>query len=258
MGEKVGASSSLTHAENVKHAKNEHEMYRKKAVATDGFFQTSSYSGCSNIMPENLPLYSSAPLLCSGITVYSPMRRYGLDKPGIQVGIVGFGGLGHLAIRFARDFGANATVISSSLKKKEEAFDKFGVHSFLVSNPSEEMDAANGTLDAILDTLLMVHPLDPLFSLLKPLGKLVIVGVLETPFEVPAPSLLQGEKILAGSATGSVKETQEMMEFAAKHNIVVDVEVIPIDYVNTAMDRIEKSDVKYCFVILIVNTLKSS
>ncbi|KAI5666894.1 hypothetical protein M9H77_16747 [Catharanthus roseus] len=267
-GDKVGVSFIIDTCRECETCKNELEMYCKKAVATDGFFETSSYGGCSNIMvadknfvvlwPENLPLDSGAPLLCSGITVYSPMRRYGLDKPGIQVGIVGLGGLGHLAIRFAKAFGANVTVISSSLKKKEEALDKFGVDSFLVSNHSEEMEAAYGTLDAILDTLPVVHPLDPLFSLLKPLGKLIIVGAPETPFEVAAPSLLQGGKILAGSAAGSMKETQEMVDFAAKHNIVADVEVIPIDYVNTVMDRIEKSDVKYRFVIDIGNTLKSS
>ncbi|KAI5666901.1 hypothetical protein M9H77_16754 [Catharanthus roseus] len=251
-GDTVGVSFIIDTCRECETCKNELEMY---SVATDGFFETSSYGGCSNIMvvdknfavlwPENLPLDSGAPLLCSGITVYSLMRRYGLDN-------------WNSTIRFAKAFGANVTVISSSLKKKEEALGKFGADSFLVSNHLEEMEAANGTLDAILDTLPVVHPLDPLFSLLKPLGKLIIVGAPETPFEIAAPSLLQGGKILAGSAAGSMKETQDMVDFAAKHNIVADVEVIPIDYVNTAMDRIEKSDVKYRFVIDKGNTLKSS
>nr|WPM01482.1 ajmalicine/mayumbine synthase [Rauvolfia tetraphylla] len=238
-----------------------------KLESTDGHFGTN-YGGCSDIMvadekfvvlwPENLPPDSGVPLLCAGITTYSPMRRYGLDKPGMRVGIAGLGGLGHLAVRFAKAFGANVTVISSSLEKKREALEKFGADSFLVSSDLEQLQSAAGTLDGIIDTMPVFHPIEPFLALLKPLGKLIILGVPEKPFEVPAPALLMGGKLMAGSSSGSMKETQELLDFAAKHNITADVDVIPIDYVNTAMKRIAKSDVKYRFVIDVGNCLKSA
>ncbi|KAL1801962.1 hypothetical protein ACET3Z_030609 [Daucus carota] len=207
--------------------------------------------------PENLPLDSGAPLLCAGITTYSPLKYFALDKPGTRVGVVGLGGLGHLAVKLAKAFGAHVTVISTSESKKKEALEKLGADSFLISRDQEQLQDATSSLDGIIDTVSATHPLAPLLGLLKPNGKLVMVGGPEKPLEVPVFPLLVGRKILAGSNIGGLKETQEMLDFAAKHNITADVEVIPMDYVNTAMERLLKSDVRYRFVIDVANTLKS-
>uniref|UniRef100_A0A2N9ESB3 Uncharacterized protein n=1 Tax=Fagus sylvatica TaxID=28930 RepID=A0A2N9ESB3_FAGSY len=157
--------------------------------------------------------------------VYSPLKFYGLDKPGMHVGVVGLGGLGHVAVKFAKAMGVKV---------------------------------AQGTLDGIIDTVAVVHPLLPLIGLLKSHGKLVMVGAPDKPLELPIFPLIMGRRIVGGSCIGGMKETQEMVDFAAKHNITADIEVIPIDYVNTAMERLLKADVRYRFVIDIGNTLKSS
>ncbi|KAL8132745.1 mannitol dehydrogenase-like [Apium graveolens] len=207
--------------------------------------------------PENLPLDSGAPLLCAGITTYSPLRHFGLDKPGTKVGIVGLGGLGHVAVKIAKAFGAHVTVISTSEGKRKEATEKLGADSFLVSRDPEQLKGAMGSMDGIIDTVSANHPVVPLLGLLKADGKLIMIGLPDKPMEVPAFPLVFGRKTLAGSAIGGLKETQEMLDFAAKHNITADVEVIPVDYVNTAMERLMKSDVRYRFVIDIGNTLKA-
>uniref|UniRef100_A0A6N2M641 Enoyl reductase (ER) domain-containing protein n=1 Tax=Salix viminalis TaxID=40686 RepID=A0A6N2M641_SALVM len=207
-------------------------------------------------IPENLPLDSGAPLLCAGITVYSPLRFYGLDKPGMHVGVVGLGGLGHVAVKFAKAMGLKVTVISTSLKKKEEALEHLGAHSFLVSRDPDQMQAAAGTMDGIIDTVSAAHPLFPLLGLLKTQGKLVLVGAPVKPLELPVFPLIMGRKIVGGSSIGGMKETQEMIDFAAENNITADVEVIPMDYVNTAFERLAKADVRYRFVIDVGNTLK--
>ena len=209
-------------------------------------------------IPDSIPLHAGAPLLCAGITVYSPLRYYGLDKPGMQIGVVGLGGLGHVAVKFAKAFGAKVTVISTSPNKKQEAIERLGADSFLVSRDQEQMQAARGTLDGIIDTVSAAHPLLPLLSLIKTHGKLVMVGAPEKPLEIPAFALIGGRKTMAGSCIGGMKETQEMIDFAAKHNITADVEMIPMDDVNKAMERMLKQDVKYRFVIDIANSLKSS
>ncbi|KAJ1410335.1 Polyketide synthase, enoylreductase domain [Sesbania bispinosa] len=229
---------------------------------------TTTYGGYSDSMvadehfvvqiPDNMPLDAAAPLLCAGITVYSPLRYFGLDKPGLHVGVVGLGGLGHVAVKFAKAFGANVTVISTSPNKQKEAIEHLGADSFLISRDQDQMQAAMGTMDGIIDTVSANHPLLPLLGLLKSHGKLVMVGAPEKPLELPVFPLLMGRKIVAGSNIGGMKETQEMIDFAAEHNVKPDIEVIPIDYVNTAMERLLRADVKYRFVIDIGNTLKPS
>ncbi|GFP83962.1 8-hydroxygeraniol dehydrogenase, partial [Phtheirospermum japonicum] len=196
-------------------------------------------------------------LLCAGITTYSPLRYFGLDKPGLHVGVVGLGGLGHVAVKFAKAFGTKVTVVSTSLSKKKEAIEKLGADEFLVSSDQEQMQAAAGTLDGIIDTVSAVHPLLPLVTLLKPHGKLILVGVPEKPLELHAYPMIMGRRTISGSGIGGMKETQEMIDFAANHNILPDVEMIPIDYVNTAMKRLANSDVKYRFVIDIARSLKA-
>nr|WPM01478.1 tetrahydroalstonine synthase 4B [Rauvolfia tetraphylla] len=267
VGEKVGVGGVVGACRICEMCANEVEQYCPKAVATDGFMGSGQYGSCSDIMvadedflvlwPENLPLDCGVPLLC-GVTIYSPMRRFGLDKPGTHIGIAGLGGFGHMAVRFANAFGTKVTVISSSAKKKRETLEKLGADSFLVSTNPEKMQAAAGTLDAIIDTIPVVHPLEPLLALLKPFGKLITICAVDAPCQLYTGALLQGGKSIVGSSHASMKDTQEMIDFVAKHNIVADVEVIPIDYVNAAMKRLEKSDVKYRFVIDVGNTLKSA
>ncbi|KAI3462151.1 hypothetical protein Pfo_018814 [Paulownia fortunei] len=270
VGDKVGVGCLVGSCRQCDQCTNDLENYCPKQILTysaaysDG---TITYGGYSDLMvadehfvirwPENLPLDAGAPLLCAGITTYSPLRHFGLDKPGLNVGVVGLGGLGHVAVKFAKAFGTKVTVISTSLSKKKEAIENLGADDFLVSRDPEQMQAAAGTLDGIIDTVSAIHPLVPLISLLKPQGKLILVGAPEKPLELPVFPLIVGRKSITGSAIGGLKETQEMIDFAAKHNILPDVEMIPIDYVNTAMERLLKSDVKYRFVIDIAKSLKS-
>ncbi|KAL2503927.1 Cinnamyl alcohol dehydrogenase 7 [Abeliophyllum distichum] len=263
VGDKVGVGCLVGSCRECDSCTKNLENYCTKQVLTYGAEDidgTTTYGGYSDIMvvnehfvirwPENLPQDAGAPLLCAGITTYSPLRHYGLDKPGLHIGIVGLGGLGHVGVKFAKAFGAEVTVISTSMNKKKEAIELLGADSFLVSRNEEEMRGAGGTLDGIIDTVSAVHSLSPLLSLLKPDGKLIMVGAPDKPLELPIfPDLITGRKVVAGSLIGGLKETQEMIDFAAEHNILPDVEIIPMDYVNTAMERLVKSDVKYRFVI---------
>ncbi|CAL5371203.1 unnamed protein product [Camellia sinensis] len=269
VGDKVGVGCIVGSCHSCDNCANDFENYCPKILLTynsiyyDG---TPTYGGYSNIMvanehfviriPDNLPLDACAPLLCAGITTYSPLKYFGLDKPGMHVGVVGLGGLGHAAVKFAKAFGVKVTVISTSPGKKKEAIEQLGADSFVVSHEPDQMKGVMGTLDGIIDTVSASHPLLPLIGMLKSHGKLVLVGLPVKPTELPVFPLVLGGKIVAGSCIGGIKETQEMIDFAAKHNITADIEVVPIDYVNTAIERLMKADVKYRFVIDIGNTLK--
>ncbi|XP_034690891.1 probable mannitol dehydrogenase isoform X1 [Vitis riparia] len=271
VGDRVGVGCMVGACHSCDSCDNDLENYCPKMVFTysapyhDG---TTTYGGYSDVMvaeeryvvriPDNLPLDAGAPLLCAGITVYSPLQHFGLTKPGMHIGVVGLGGLGHVAVKFAKGFGVKVTVISTSPSKKKEAIEHLGADYFLVSRDPDQMQAAMGTMDGIIDTVSAVHPLLPLIGLLKSQGKLVMVGAPNRPLELPVFPLIMGRKVVAGSCIGGMKETQEMIDFAGKHNITADVEVIPMDYVNTAMERLEKADVRYRFVIDIGNTLKSA
>nr|GMD17061.1 8-hydroxygeraniol dehydrogenase-like [Ipomoea batatas] len=245
---------------------NDLENYCPGCVPTYNAYGTVTFGGYSDIMvadehfvvrwPENLPM-EAAPLLCAGITTYSPLRYFGLDKPGMHIGVVGLGGLGHMAVKFAKAFGTKVTVISTSASKKEEAIERLGADSFLISRDQEQMQAAMNTLDGIIDTVSANHPVVPLLGLLKTNGKLVMVGIPEKPLDLPVFPLIMGRKLVAGSGIGGMKETQEMLDFSSKHNITPDVEIIPMDYVNTALERLVKADVKYRFVIDVAKTMKS-
>ncbi|KAK3416663.1 hypothetical protein EUGRSUZ_H02433 [Eucalyptus grandis] len=271
VGDKVGVGCLVESCRSCANCKEDLENYCPKMILSYGskFYDgTITYGGYSDNMvsdehfvikiPDNLPLDGTAPLLCAGITVYSPLKYYGLDKAGMHLGVVGLGGLGHMAVKFAKAMGLKVTVISTSPNKKKEAMDRLGADGFLISRNTEEMQLAMGTMDGIIDTVSAVHALLPLIGLLKSHGKLVLVGAPEKPLELLAAPLLMGRKIVGGSLIGGIKETQEMIDFAAKHDIVADIELIPMDYVNTAMERLSKADVKYRFVIDITNSLKSS
>ncbi|KAE8010491.1 hypothetical protein FH972_006859 [Carpinus fangiana] len=207
------------------------------------------------LVPNNLPLAATAPLLCAGISVYSPMMHYRLSDAGQHLGVVGLGGLGHLAVKFAKALGMKVTVISTSPAKQKEAVEQLGVDQFLLSHDQDKLQAAMGTMDGILDTVSAPHSLLPLIELLKTDGKLILVGAPIKAPELPHIPLMLGRKIVGGSAAGGMKETQEMMDFAGKHNVTADVEVIAMEYINTAFERLAKGDVKYRFVIDVANTL---
>ncbi|XP_043711790.1 probable mannitol dehydrogenase [Telopea speciosissima] len=268
VGDKVGVGCLVGACHSCDNCKNDLENYCPKSIQTYNWINvdgTKTYGGYSDLMvaneryivrmPENMPLEGGAPLLCAGITVYSPMKYYGLCSPGMHLGVVGLGGLGHVAVKFGKALGMKITVISTSIGKKQEALERLGADAFLISRDQEQMQAATGTMDGIIDTVSADHPLLPLMALLKTNGKLVMVGAPERPLQLPVFPLLMGRKMVAGSCIGGMKETQEMIDFAAKHNITADIELIPVDYVNTAMERLVKADVKYRFVLDIGKTM---
>ena len=209
-------------------------------------------------VPDGLALDRTAPLLCAGVTVYSPMMRHGLNEAGKHLGVVGLGGLGHVAVKFGKAFGMKVTVISTSPGKKQEAIDRLGADGFVVSKDAEEMKAAASSMDAIINTVSANVPLAPFMGLLKPNGKMIMVGLPTKALEIPPFDLIMGNKTLAGSCIGGMRDTQEMLDVAAKHGVTADIELVPADYVNTAMERLAKADVRYRFVIDIGNTLKNS
>jgi len=232
------------------------------SVDVDGTITKGGYSTfivvhqryCSRI-PNDFPLPLAAPLLCAGITVYSPMMRHKMNQPGKSLGVIGLGGLGHLAVKFGKAFGLSVTVFSTSLSKKDEALNKLGADGFVISSDEEQMKAMAKSLDFIIDTASGDHPFDPYMSLLKTGGTLVLVGV-PTQVKLSPGSLIGGMKSITGSATGGIKERQEMVDFCAAHKIYPEIEIIPIQYINEALERLIKGEVKYRFVIDIENSLK--
>ena len=198
-------------------------------------------------VPTNLDLPGVAPLLCAGITTYSPLRHWGVTK-GNKVGVVGLGGLGHMGVKFARAFGAHVVVFTTSPDKKEDAL-RLGADEVVVSRNADEMQQHAGSFDFILDTVSANHDINAYLNLLRLNGNITLVGVPEKPLEVAAFSLIVGRRSLSGSNIGGIAETQEMLDFCSEHNITADVEVIPIQKVNEAYERLLKSDVKYRFCI---------
>jgi len=197
-------------------------------------------------IPDSIPLASAAPLLCAGITTYSPLRHFGV-KPGDTVGVVGLGGLGHMGVKFAKALGAHVTVLSHSPSKQDAAL-ALGADDFLATN-DEGVFAANPLrFNFILDTVSANHEYDDYLRLLKLNGTMILVGLPE-PTKVNAFALVGKRRSLAGSMIGGIRETQEMLDFCAEHGIASDVEVIPITYINEAYERMLKSDVRYRFVI---------
>ena len=198
-------------------------------------------------VPGNLDLAGVAPLVCAGITSYSPIRRWGV-RAGQKVGVVGLGGLGHMGVKFARALGAHVVVFTTSPNKKEDAL-RLGAHEVIVSRNADEMQAHAGSFDFILDTVSAPHDLNVYLNMLHPEGNLTLVGASAEKIDVSAYSLIFGGRSLSGSLIGGLAETQEMLDFCGEHNIVSDVEVIQIGEVNEAYERLEKGDVKYRFVI---------
>jgi uncharacterized zinc-type alcohol dehydrogenase-like protein len=198
-------------------------------------------------VPSNLDLAGAAPLLCAGITTYSPMRRRGVAE-GKKVGVVGLGGLGHMGVKFARAFGAHVVAFTTSPGKREDAL-RLGADEVVVSRDADEMQKQAGSFDFILDTISADHDINAYLNLLGLDGNLTLVGAPAKPLGVSAFSLIMGNRSLSGSNIGGIPETQEMLDFCGEHNITADVEVIPIQKVNEAYERLLKSDVKYRFSI---------
>ena len=212
--------------------------YSNQIVTTEDFVLKVS---------EKLPLSGVAPLLCAGITTYSPLRHWKVGK-GHKVAVVGLGGLGHMAVKFAASFGAEVTMLSTSPSKEADAR-HLGAHHFALTKDAEQLKALTGKFDFIIDTVSAPHNYNQYLAMLNTDGVMICVGAPPTPSEIMAFSLIGGRKSLAGSLIGGLPETQEMLDYCAEHNIVSDVEVIAMDYVNTAYERMLAGDVKYRFVI---------
>ena len=198
-------------------------------------------------IPENLDLAATAPLLCAGITTYSPLRHWKIG-PGKKVGIVGIGGLGHMGIKLAKAMGAQVVAFTTSQSKFEEA-KRLGADEVVLSKDPEQMAAYRGKLHFIMDAVSAEHDVNAYLALLRVDGSLVLVGAPEYPLPVAAFSVIVGRKSFAGSAIGGIAETQEMLDFCGEHNITSDIEMINMQYINEAYERLLKGDVKYRFVI---------
>jgi uncharacterized zinc-type alcohol dehydrogenase-like protein len=198
-------------------------------------------------VPENLDLAGAAPLLCAGITTYSPMQHWCVTR-GKKVGVVGLGGLGHMAVKFAHALGAHVVVFTTSPKKKDDAL-RLGADEVVNSREANQMQKHAFSFDFILDCVSAEHDINALIQLLGRDGNMTLVGAPEKPLALASFNLILGRKSLSGSPIGGIKETQEMLDFCGKHDITADVEVIPIQKANEAYDRLVKQDVKYRFSI---------
>jgi uncharacterized zinc-type alcohol dehydrogenase-like protein len=219
--------------------------------------QTPTYGGYSTQVvvdenytlkiPAHLPLPNVAPLLCAGITTYSPLRRFKVSE-GQRVGVVGLGGLGHMGVKLAASMGAQVTVFSTSPAKEEDAR-RLGAKDFVVTKDPAALEPLAGRFDFILDTVSATHDINVFLNLLRPHGAMVLVGAPEKPLEVLAFSLITSGRTLAGSMIGGIRETQEMLDYCGEKNITSDVEVITVGQIEEAYERTIKADVRYRFVI---------
>lgn len=263
VGDLAGTGCMVDSCQVCENCKDDLEQYCLNGGSTQTYNsyerdgKTPTYGGYSNTIvvreefvlhiSEKLDLAATAPLLCAGITTYSPLRHWKVGK-GHKLAVLGLGGLGHMAVKFGVAFGAEVTVLSTSPKKEEDA-KKLGAHHFVVTSDPEQIKAAIGTFDFILDTVSAEHDFNMYLSLLRTNGTMICVGVPSEPAQVAAFSLLGGRKSLAGSGIGGIAETQEMLDFCAEHNIVSDIEMIDMKDITKSYERMLKGDVRYRFVI---------
>jgi alcohol dehydrogenase (NADP+) len=198
-------------------------------------------------IPENIDPKAAAPLLCAGITTWSPLKHWKVKK-GDKVGVIGLGGLGHMGVKFANALGAHVVMITTSPEKSKDA-EELGAHEVLISKDEDEMAKHKGTFDFLLNTVPVGHDLNPYIALLKRDATMVLVGAIEPLKPMHGGGLILGRKRVAGSLIGGIKETQEMLDFCGEHNIVSDIEMINIQDINEAYERMARADVKYRFVI---------
>lgn len=269
IGDHVGVGTYVNSCRDCEYCDDGLEVHCANGIVTtfngvdvDGTVTKGGYSSfivvheryCYNI-PDSYPLALAAPLLCAGITVYTPMIRHKMNQPGKSLGVIGLGGLGHLAVKFGKAFGLNVTVFSTSMSKKEEALTTLGADKFVVSSDKEQMKTLDKSLDFIIDTASGDHIFDPYISTLKTAGVLVLVGA-PNEIKLSPLNLLLGMITISGSVVGGTKRTQEMLDFCGTHKIHPEIEIIPIQSVNEALERLIKNDVKYRFVIDIENSLE--
>ncbi|CAL4932788.1 unnamed protein product [Urochloa decumbens] len=237
-------------------------VFTYNRIDTDGTVTKGGYSThivvheryCFKI-PDGYPLAKAAPLLCAGITVYTPMVRHNMNQPGKSLGVIGLGGLGHMAVKFGKAFGLKVTVFSTSESKRDEAINLLGADNFVISSNTQQMESLKNSLHFIVDTAAGDHPFDPYLSLLKVGGVMALVGF-PSEIKLHPTSLNLGSRTLSGSIVGGTKDIQEMLIFCAANKIYPEIEIIKIDYINEALTRLIKRDVKYRFVIDIENSFK--
>ncbi|BBZ61549.1 NAD(P)-dependent alcohol dehydrogenase [Mycolicibacterium monacense] len=224
------------------------------AVGRDGERTQGGYSGAIVVdenyvlrIPDALPLDAAAPLLCAGITTYSPLRHWNAG-PGSRVAVIGLGGLGHLAVKLAKAMGAEVTVLSQSLKKMEDGL-RLGADAYYATSDPDTFAELKGTFDLILNTVSANIDLAAILSLLRVDGTVVELGMPEHPMSVPAGALIGGRRSISGSLIGGIAETQEMLDFCAEHGVRPEIEIIEPTYINEAYERVVASDVRYRFVI---------
>ncbi len=261
-GDTVGIGCLVDSCRECNNCKNDLEQYCLNGAtytysAPDKQGDGITYGGYSNQIvcdenfvlkvDEKLPLEKVAPLLCAGITTYSPLRAWKIGA-GNKVAVLGLGGLGHMGVKFAAAFGAEVTVLSTSVSKKQDAL-KLGAHKFVLTSDEEQVKGVQGYFDFILDTVSAEHNYNFYLGMLKTKGTMVCVGLPNVPASVPVSSLVFFGRNLAGSLIGGLAETQEMLDYCAAHNIFSEVEIIAMKDINKAYERMEKSDVKYRFVI---------
>ncbi|HEX6126355.1 MAG TPA: NAD(P)-dependent alcohol dehydrogenase [Pyrinomonadaceae bacterium] len=262
VGDVAGIGCFIDSCRECQGCTSDHEQYCVKGAAftyngTEMDRETPTYGGYSNkyVIDENYALKVNAegdlagvaPLLCAGITTYSPLRRFNVG-PGQKVGIVGLGGLGHMGVKLAKAMGAEVTIFSTSPGKEADS-KKLGADNFVLSRDADAMAALANSFNFILDTVSADHELMPYIGLLGMGGAMVVVGVPPSPVMIHQGALVMGNKILAGSLIGGIAETQEMLDFCAANDVTADVEVITPDRIEEAYDRTLKSDVRYRFVI---------
>lgn len=262
VGDAVGVGCFTDSCRQCPSCKQSLEQYCDKSMVLtyNGFEKdgkTPTYGGYSTQIvvdenyvlkiPSNLPLDKAAPLLCAGITTYSPLHHWNI-KPGDKVAVIGLGGLGHMAVKIAAAMGAEVTVLSTSIKKKEDAL-RMGAKNFVVTKDNEVFKKYANSFDFMINTAAGNIDLNQYLGLLKLDATMVVVGVPADSLSLRASSLIGRRRQLAGSLIGGIKETQEMLDFCGKHNISSDIELIPIDKINEAYDRTVKGDVRYRFVI---------
>jgi alcohol dehydrogenase (NADP+) len=244
---KCGRDDEHYHLDTLVLTYNSYE-HDKKTPTYGGYSQTITVKQDYVLrIPDNLPLDAAAPLLCAGITLYSPLAHWKVG-PGTKVAIVGLGGLGHMGVKIAHAMGAHVTVLSQSLSKQADGR-RFGADDYRATSEPATFTSLAGTFDVIVNTVSAPIDWSALLGMLKIDGTMVQVGVPEEPVPVEAFTLIAGRRRLAGSLIGSIPETQEMLDFCARHEITADIEIIPIQRINEAYDRVIRSDVRYRFVV---------
>ncbi|XP_054777086.1 probable cinnamyl alcohol dehydrogenase 1 [Prosopis cineraria] len=262
VGELVGAGLIVGSCRNCRACKSDIEQYCGKKiwnyndVYTDGKPTQGGFAETMVVdqnfvvkIPEGMLPEQVAPLLCAGVTVYSPLSHFGLKLSGLRGGILGLGGVGHMGVKIAKAMGHHVTVISSSEKKKQEALEHLGADDYVVSSDETQMQKIADSLDYIIDTVPVGHPLEPYLSLLKVDGKLILMGVISTPLQFVSPMVMLGRKMITGSFIGSIKETEEMLGFWKEKGLSSMIEMVKMDYINEAFERLERNDVRYRFVV---------